>query len=120
MNNKIFERNGIYLNTFQPKKSKSICLVTNESGFGFYISKGKDCKSNLNHVYNKCKYPVDMVNKMSNFYKIPFKNTRCTISMFKNMIELCMTNTYNGYSDEINSKLSHGDYLMMFGSISLY
>ena len=83
MNNKIFERNGIYLNTFQPKKSKSICLVTNESGFGFYISKGKDCKSNLNHIYNKCKYPVDMVNKMSYFYKIPFKNTRCTISMLK-------------------------------------
>ena len=57
-----------------------------------------------------------MVNKMSYFYKIPFKNTRCTISMLKkNMIELCMTNTYNGYSDYTKSKLSHGDFLLMFG-----
>ena len=45
MNNKIFERNGIYLNTFQPKKSNSICLVTNESRFVFKFQKGKIVKA---------------------------------------------------------------------------
>ena len=62
-----------------------------------------NCKSNINNLYNECKYPVDMFNKMYRSCFISLKNTRYTIAM---------TNSYQIYKDikkkNINMKISFG------------
>ncbi|ELP95309.1 hypothetical protein EIN_142010 [Entamoeba invadens IP1] len=60
------------------------------------------------------KFPVDIFNYLCAYYPVPFKSSRCTFALFKNMLEVGMTNVYV-ISRIFEKNLEHGSFLRELG-----